>query len=211
MKIEEYIESELSCIFWVKLVGKSIVFGSQGTKHQTASASDVSFWKNIQIFWTRLLHHSVFLVKQYSNLIWFMVKPQTSDIRFTYGYIRVTYRWHTSTYAYIRVTYAWHTSTYKWHTDDIRVTYAWHTSTYEWHTDDIRVIYGWHTSTYEWHTDDTRIHTSDIRVTYGWHTSTYESHTDDIKVHTSGIWVTYGWHVVRKKVNFKVNFFKAFW
>ena len=70
MKIEEYMESELSCIFWVKLVGKSIVLGSQGTKHRTASASDISFWKNIQIFWTRLLHHSVFLVKQYTNLIY---------------------------------------------------------------------------------------------------------------------------------------------
>ena len=43
----------------------------------------------------------------------FMVKPQTSDIRMTYGYIWVTNGWHTDD---IRV-----------HTDDIRMTYEWHT------------------------------------------------------------------------------------
>ena len=79
-----------------------------------------------------------------------MVKPQTSDIRMTYEYIRVTYGWHTSdvrmTDEYIGV----HTNDiltiYEWHTSDIRITYEiirmtseWHTSTYEWYTNDIRI------------------------------------------------------------------------
>ena len=32
--------------------------------------NDVSFWRNIQIFWTKLLHLSVFLVKKYTSLIY---------------------------------------------------------------------------------------------------------------------------------------------
>ena len=31
---------------------------------------DISFWWNIQIFWTKLLHLSVFLAKQYTSLIY---------------------------------------------------------------------------------------------------------------------------------------------
>ena len=88
----------------------------------------------------------------------FMVKPQTSDIRMTYEYIRVTYGSHTSD---IRITYEWHTDhirgTYKWHADDVRV----HTSdirmTYEWHTDQIRVTYGPNTSAIQVHMNDIRM------------------------------------------------------
>ena len=88
----------------------------------------------------------------------FMVKLQTSEIRMTYEYIRVTYSWHTSTYEYIRVTYQY-----------IQGTYGWHTSTYEWHRDNIWI-----------HTSDIRTtyaHTNDIRVTYKnkWYTKQWPS------------------------------------
>ena len=72
---------------------------------------------------------------------WFMVKPQTSDMR-------VTYKWHTSIYE-------WHTNDISVHTSEIRMTYEY-----------IRLTYEWHTSIYEWHTNDIRVHTSDTRVTY---------------------------------------------
>ena len=41
----EYMESELSGIFQVKLVTKNIVFGSLGTQHK-AALYGVSFWRN---------------------------------------------------------------------------------------------------------------------------------------------------------------------
>ena len=70
MKKEEYIESELSGIFQVKVATKDIVIGSLGTQPKAALQYDVSFWRNIQIFWTKLLHLSVFLVKQYTIFIY---------------------------------------------------------------------------------------------------------------------------------------------
>ena len=70
MKKEEYMVSEFSGIFQVKVVTKNIVFGSLGTQHKAALQYDVSFWRNMQIFWTKLLHFSVFLVKQYTSYIY---------------------------------------------------------------------------------------------------------------------------------------------
>ena len=55
MKIQEYMESELSHIFRVKLIAKNIT--------ELFLQCDVSFWRNMQMFWTRLLDFSVFLVK----------------------------------------------------------------------------------------------------------------------------------------------------
>ena len=84
-----------------------------------------------------------------------MVKPQTSDIRMAYEYMRVTYVWYTDD---IRV----HTSdirvAYIWHMSEIRMTYEYIQVTYEWHTDNIQVIYGWYTS-------DIRVHKNDTRMT----------------------------------------------
>ena len=54
------------------------------------------------------------LVFGFTTNLWFMVKPQTSDIRMTYDYIRVIYEWHTSTYN-------WHTDVIWMHTSDIRM------------------------------------------------------------------------------------------
>ena len=80
--------------------------------------------KFIFFIWPRGTLENIFKVKSLAHQkVWFMIKPQTSDIRV--GDIRL----HTSD---IRMTY-------EWHTDDIRVTYGWYTSTYGWHTDNIRV------------------------------------------------------------------------
>ena len=70
MKKEEYMVSEFSGIFQVKVVTKNIVFGSLGTQHKAALQYDVSFWRNMQIFWTKLLQLSAFLVKQYTRFIY---------------------------------------------------------------------------------------------------------------------------------------------
>ena len=61
MEIEEDIESELSGIFRVKLVAKNIT--------ELSLHCDASFWRNIQMFWTRLLDFSIFLVKYYTSFI----------------------------------------------------------------------------------------------------------------------------------------------
>ena len=80
--------------------------------------------KFIFFIWPRGTLENIFKVKSLAHQkVWFMIKPQTSDIRV--GDIRL----HTSDIG----------MTYEWHTDDIRVTYGWYTSTYGWHTDDIRV------------------------------------------------------------------------
>ena len=121
------------------------------------------------------LKYSIFNV----NCLWFyhepgfMVKPYTSDIRMTTS----AYEWHTDdigvhtsdirmTYEYIWVTYRWHSSTYEWHTDDMQV----------------RKTHGWHTSTYDWHTDDIRVYRSDIRMTCEYIRVTYEWHASDIRM-----------------------------
>ena len=70
MKKEEYIESELSGIFQVKVATKDIVIGSLGTQPKAALQYNVSFWRNIQIFWTKLLRLSVFVVKQCTSFIY---------------------------------------------------------------------------------------------------------------------------------------------
>ena len=64
------MESELSRIFQVKVVTKNIVFGSLGTQAKLLLQYDVSFWRKIQIFWSKLLHLSIFLVKQYTSFIY---------------------------------------------------------------------------------------------------------------------------------------------
>ena len=47
MKIEEYMESELSGTFQIKLVAKNIT--------ELSLWCNVSFWRNLQMFWTWLL------------------------------------------------------------------------------------------------------------------------------------------------------------
>ena len=59
-----------SDLIWVKLVAKNIVLRSRGRNTELFLQFDVSLWRNIQIFWARLLHHIVFLVKQNTNLIY---------------------------------------------------------------------------------------------------------------------------------------------
>ena len=63
MKKKEYMESELSDIFRVKVVAKNILLGSLGTQRQAVFA----MWCLLQI---KLLHLSVFLVKQCTSLIY---------------------------------------------------------------------------------------------------------------------------------------------
>ena len=105
---------------------------------------------------------------------WFMVKPQTNDIRMTCEYIRATYGWHTSTYE-------WHMDDIRINTSDIWMTYEYIRVTYGWHTSDIRMTYEYIRVTYEWHTNDMRVHTSDVRMTYEYIRVTYKWHTDDMQ------------------------------
>ena len=51
MKMEEYMESELFCIFWLKLVAENIVLGSQKTQCWAAPAVWCLFLKNIKLYW----------------------------------------------------------------------------------------------------------------------------------------------------------------
>ena len=51
MKMEEYMESELFCIFWLKLVAENIVLGSQKTQCCAAPAVSCLFLKNIKLYW----------------------------------------------------------------------------------------------------------------------------------------------------------------
>ena len=62
------MESELSGIFQVKVVTKNIVLGSLGTQRKAAVLC--LFLKKHTNFWAKLLHLSVFLVKQYTNSIY---------------------------------------------------------------------------------------------------------------------------------------------
>ena len=68
MKKEEYMESELSGIFWVKVVAKNILLESLGPNPELFLEVGVFFWRNIQIFWTKLLHLKVFSLL---NIHWF--------------------------------------------------------------------------------------------------------------------------------------------
>ena len=70
MKKEEYMEYELPGITRLKVVAKNIRLGLWAPNTKLFLQCDVSFWRNIQSFWTKLLHLSVFLVKQYSSLIY---------------------------------------------------------------------------------------------------------------------------------------------
>ena len=57
---EPQLEQNSSKIIRVKVVAKNILY----------LQCDVSFWRNIQSFWTKLLHLRVFLIKQYTSLIY---------------------------------------------------------------------------------------------------------------------------------------------
>ena len=70
MNKKEYMESELCDVFKVNVVTKNIVFRFLGNQYKAAWQYDVFFWRNMQIFWTKLLHFSVFLVKQYTSYIY---------------------------------------------------------------------------------------------------------------------------------------------
>ena len=64
------MESEPSGIFLIELVAKCIVLESQETQRRHVFAVWDLFLNNIQITWTKLLHLSVFFVKQYRSLIY---------------------------------------------------------------------------------------------------------------------------------------------
>ena len=65
------MESDLPGIIRIKVAAKNILLGSLVTQHQAVfSQCDVSFRRNIQSFWNKLLLLSVFLVKQYTSLIY---------------------------------------------------------------------------------------------------------------------------------------------
>ena len=70
MKKKKYMESELSGIFRVNVIARTILIGSLGTQRQEVFAMWCLFSRNIQIFRIKLLHLSVFLVKQYTSLIY---------------------------------------------------------------------------------------------------------------------------------------------
>ena len=75
MKMEDYMGSELFCVFWVKLVTKNIVFGFPGTQRRGASAVWCLFLKKYtnflnQTVLNQTVQHSVFLVEQYFNSIY---------------------------------------------------------------------------------------------------------------------------------------------
>ena len=59
----------------------------------------------------------------------FTVEWHTDDIQVHMSDIRVTFK-------YIQVAYRWNKSTYEWHTDEIRVHTCGIRMTYEWHTGD---------------------------------------------------------------------------
>ena len=63
------MEFEFLGIFQVKVAAKNILLGSLGTQHHAVFAMWCLFLKK-QIFWTKLLHLSVFPVKQYTSLIY---------------------------------------------------------------------------------------------------------------------------------------------
>ena len=60
----------LLAFFKQKWSQKIYCFGPWGPNAKLFLSYDVSFWRNIQTFWTKLLHSSVFLVKQYINFIY---------------------------------------------------------------------------------------------------------------------------------------------
>ena len=70
MEKEEYMESELSDFFWVKVVTETIVFGSLRTQRKTPFAVWCLLLKKHTNCLSKLLHLSVFLGKQYTSLIY---------------------------------------------------------------------------------------------------------------------------------------------
>ena len=63
------MKSELLDIFRVKVVAKNILLGSRRPNEKLFLQCDVSLCRNKQIFWTKLLHLSVFQFKQYTSLV----------------------------------------------------------------------------------------------------------------------------------------------
>ena len=70
MKMDEYMESELSGIFWVKLAAKYIVFGFHGAQRQAVFAMWCLFLKKHANNLKKTVKLSVFPVKQYSSFIY---------------------------------------------------------------------------------------------------------------------------------------------
>ena len=73
MKKEEYMESKLSGIFRVKVVTKIYFLGPWGLNANGFCKVMSLFEETYKFFWTKLLHLSVFLVKQYTSLIYVKV------------------------------------------------------------------------------------------------------------------------------------------
>ena len=66
---EEYMKVELFSIFWAKVVSKIIVLRSLGTQREVVLVVWCFFFlRNIQIFWTKLLHLCDSLAKKYTSL-----------------------------------------------------------------------------------------------------------------------------------------------
>ena len=63
INMEEYTESELSSIFWVKTGCQIYRAWDPRGSMLICLCSVISLWRNIQMFWTKLLDFSVFLVK----------------------------------------------------------------------------------------------------------------------------------------------------
>ena len=127
-------------------------------------------------------HHNSFLLR-------YLILRNISCIYDQKAHGKTTYEWHADevrvhtsdirlTYEYIRVPYRWHTSTIEWHTHDIRVQLSDIRMTYEY----IRVTYGWHTSKCEWHTDDIRVHTSEWHPNGIWMTWEIVSRIKDLEL-----------------------------
>ena len=70
MKKKKCMESELSDIFRVDWSPKIYCLGPWRPNAKLFLQCDISFWRNIQIFRIKVLHLSVFLVKQYTSLIY---------------------------------------------------------------------------------------------------------------------------------------------
>ena len=69
--MEQCMEFDLSGIFPEKLVPWNKVHDRpQGPYAKMSLQCDVSFWRKIQIFWTRQLDFCAFLVKSFTSLIY---------------------------------------------------------------------------------------------------------------------------------------------
>ena len=76
MKMEEYMESELFCIFWAKLVGKNIVLGFPGTQRRAASAAWCLFLNKYTNFLNQTVTPYCFPCEvMYTNFVYVKEKP----------------------------------------------------------------------------------------------------------------------------------------